>query len=251
MTNRTDVATTEGTEVATAPKAEQVDIGKIMALAEAGIDPDAVGKLVDLYERVHAIQSEQGFNMAMHAVQQHMDANPVPLRGEVVITAGVKAPYALLEDIQRGLAPVCARHGFSYSFDTEVDGKAFTVITRVSHIMGVTRETRTTLPLDTSGSKNATQGVGSTESYGMRYGLIKAFGLARYLLDDDAAGPEAPVITDTQLADLVSLMQEVFGTEKFQERKAKFIGHIGCELGEIRADRYADVIRELEGARVQ
>lgn len=174
-----------------------VDMSRLMSLAESGVDPDTIGKMVDLYERVHGIQAEQAFNQAMLAIQTHMDGHPVPTRGQVVVNkAGTTKPYPFLEDIQRALAPVCAQHGMSYSFDTRADGKGFTIVTRVSHVMGVTRETHTTLPLDESGSKNKVQGVGSTESYGMRYGLIKAFGLARYLHDDDGSGSGGSAPTD-------------------------------------------------------
>lgn len=205
-----------------------VDMARIMGLAENGIDPDTIGKMVDLYERVHGIQAEQAFNQAMLAIQTHMDAHPIPARGQVTVDKkGTTKPYPFLEDIQRSLAPVCAQHGMSYSFDTRADGKGFTVITRVSHVMGVTRETHTTLPLDESGSKNRVQGVGSTESYGMRYGLIKAFGLARYLHDDDGiGGVRNPTerVTEKQVEELKELAGDMSA-----DRIAKLLGIFGAE----------------------
>lgn len=216
-----------GTAVAERPTEEvsvpagPVDMGRIMSMAESGVDPDTVGKMVDLYERVHAIQAEQAFNQAMLAIQIHMDEHPVPARGKVVVNnSGTTKPYVFLEDMQRALAPVCAEHGVSYSFDTRADGKGFTVITRVSHVMGVTRETHTTLPLDTSGSKNQVQGVGSTESYGMRYGLIKAFGLARYLHDDDGAGTGE--VVESAVVDELKKMAEGLSSTRVSKLLALF-----------------------------
>ena len=262
MTNpQLDLASQEiggpGTKVAEAPEREvsvpasnkPVDLGSILELAKSGVDPETVGKMVDLYERVHAIQAEQAFNESMAVLQEYMDAHPIPSRGRNKVTkAGATVPYPYLEDIQRGLRLPCRANGFSYTFDTETSGKAFVVVTRVHHVMGLTRETRTTLPLDESGSKNQVQGVGSTESYGMRYGLLKAFGLTRYLHDDDGGGGpgEAPAtISDEQEATLKEWQSKL--TDSRRKRFSDdYMGSRGwTSLSEIPASEYDTVLADI------
>lgn len=256
MSESTQVATRRPSEVGTygqdAPM-QLPDMGPLMELAiEKGVEGvEVLERLTALMERQMDRQAEQALNQAMLAVQRHLDEHPIPARGQVVVSkTGTKKPYPLLEDVQRALAPVCAEHGLSYSFDTEATGKGFTVITRVAHVMGATRETRTTLPLDQSGSKNDVQGVGSTESYGMRYGLIKAFGLARYLHDDDGAGtgrvvdPETEKLTDRQVADLEALAEEV-GADV-----SKFCTYLRVDsLGDLPASRMKEATDALEAKR--
>lgn len=193
-----------------------VDMARIVSLAERGVDPDTIGKMVDLYERVHNIQAKQAFNEAMLAIQKHMDTTRVPATGRNKVTKnGTTVPYHTLTDIQRVLNPVCAGHGISYGFDTETASKAFVLTLNIRHTMGHAEKVRTTVPLDESGSKNAIQGVGSSESYGMRYGLIKGFGLSRYLHDNDGAdgGPaeddDVETVTEEQAANLQALWDEV------------------------------------------
>ena len=68
------------------------------------------------------------------------------------------------------------------------------------------------LPLDTSGSKNAVQAVGSSTSYGKRYTASALLNLTSRLPDDRdddgrAAGASA-TITDEQRAELQALIDE-------------------------------------------
>lgn len=246
MSESTEVSTMPTGDVS--PPAGEPDMGHLMELAvEKGMEGvEVLERLVALKERMMDRQANQEFNRALLAVQQHLDQNPIPIRGQVTVSKnGTKRPYPFLEDIQRALAPVCAEHGLSYSFDTEAAGNGFTVITRVSHVSGATRETRTTLPLDRSGSKNETQGVGSTESYGMRYGLIKAFGLTRYLNDDDGGG-DVETVSDEQLSSLTALYDEVKG----KVREDAFLSYFGIgSLEEMPAASYKEACDMLERKR--
>lgn len=244
-----------GTQMARAEEvtvpAGPVDMARIVALAESGVDPDTIGRMVDLYERVHGIQAKQAFNEAMANVRAYMDAHPVKARGRNKVTKnGTTVPYVLLEDIQRTLAPPCTDNGLRYSFDTEPSSHGVVVLVHVHHIMGHSETTRTApLPIDTSGSKNATQGVGSTESYGMRYGLIKAFGLVRYLHDDDGGGgadPDPDTVDDDQLANLQAVWDEV----KANVDEKAFLAYYDIEnLAAMPAARYAEALGQLQRRR--
>jgi len=229
-----------------------VDLARVMQLAERGVDPDTVGKMVDLYEKVHGIQAKQEFNRAMLAIQKHMATHRVPMRGIVVVSKqGVTKPYALLEDIQRVLNPVCFDNGISYGFDTEATGKAFLVTMTIRHVTGHSEDVRTTLPLDDSGSKNMVQGVGSTESYGMRYCAIKGFALPRFMLDDDGVGTptepkEVEPVNEEQLANLSAVWDEVVA----QVDEPAFFRYFECEkLADMPASSYDEALGMLERKR--
>lgn len=93
-------------------------------------------------------------------------AAPNQVQGEVI----QDTPYALWEDINEGIKPVLARHGFGLSFKPGVapDGRV-TVTAILMHREGHREEATMILQHDSTGSKNAVQAIGSSTSYGKRY----------------------------------------------------------------------------------
>jgi ERF superfamily len=96
--------------------------------------------------------------------------------------------YALLDDIEGVLDPICRTNGIvkEYSSKTDAKGWACQVLT-VRHVSGHKEVYESPyMPLDTTGSKNNNQGAGSTAKYGRRYALIGAFNI--FHVDDDTDG---------------------------------------------------------------
>src|SRR3546814_10944018 len=77
--------------------------------------------------------------------------------------------YALWEDIIEAIRDLLSEHGFALSFRTGRENDQITVTGILSHRDGHSEETTIFLPLDTTGAKNAVQGVGSSPRYGKRY----------------------------------------------------------------------------------
>lgn len=126
-------------------------------------DLSKLEKMMDMQERVMDKQAEQAFAASMAAMQSEM-----PRVFE--LAQGHNLTYARLEDINDTIRPVLEKHGFCVTFATHQDDmKAVKVTAICSHKLGAKQETSLILPLDTSGSKNAVQAVGSTVSYGKRY----------------------------------------------------------------------------------
>ena len=126
-------------------------------------DLSKLEKMMDMQERVLDKQAEQAFAASMAAMQSEM-----PRVFE--LAQGHNLTYARLEDINDTIRPVLEKHGFCVTFATNQDDlKAVKVTAICSHKLGAKQETSLILPLDTSGSKNAVQAVGSTVSYGKRY----------------------------------------------------------------------------------
>ena len=120
-------------------------------------------KMLDMQERVLDKHAEKAFAASMASMQSEM-----PRVFE--LAQGHNLTYARLEDINDTIRPVLEKHGFCVTFSTTQDDlKAVKVTAICSHKLGAKQETSLILPLDTSGSKNAVQAVGSTVSYGKRY----------------------------------------------------------------------------------
>ena len=168
----------------------EVKLTPIMQMMETAVargDIEVVTKLMDLQERAEAAQARREFDAAFAAVKAKVG----------IIRKTGKANYGLyadLADIARALDPAIAEHGLSYRFRSARVGNELVMTCVVCHRAGHYEENSLPSPLDTSGSKNPVQAVGSTSTYLQRYTLIQAFGLASSvngdIHDDDGAAAD-------------------------------------------------------------
>ena len=169
----------------------EVKLTPIMQMMETAVargDIEVVTKLMDLQERAEAAQARREFDAAFAAVKAKVG----------IIRKTGKANYGLyadLADIARALDPAIAEHGLSYRFRSARVGNELVMTCVVCHRAGHYEENSLPSPLDTSGSKNPVQAVGSTSTYLQRYTLMQAFGLATSvnggeIHDDDGAGAD-------------------------------------------------------------
>ena len=169
----------------------EVKLTPIMQMMETAVargDIEVVTKLMDLQERAEANQARREFDAAFAAVKAKVG----------IIRKTGKANYGLyadLADIARALDPAIAEHGLSYRFRSARVGNELIMTCVVCHRSGHYEENSLPSPLDTSGSKNPVQAVGSTSTYLQRYTLMQAFGLATSvnggeIHDDDGAGAD-------------------------------------------------------------
>ena len=93
--------------------------------------------------------------------------------------------YAKWEDIQEAILPVTSKFGFAVTHKTRVEADRVIVTCIVRHRDGHQDQTELPLPLDTSGSKNNVQAVGSSVSYGKRYTASALLGIRVDGDDDD------------------------------------------------------------------
>jgi hypothetical protein len=146
------------------------ETGAIMAMIErVAMSPDAdiekLERMLQMQERVLDRNAKQAFTADLAAMQAEL-----PLVGKAG-RGHNQAKYAKLEDINEAIRPTLQKYGFAVTFRTTQSDKSVTITARLSHKMGFSEETDLTLPLDTSGSKNAVQAVGSTVSYAKRYAI--------------------------------------------------------------------------------
>lgn len=157
-------------------------------------------KLLDMQERVLNRNAKQAFMADLAMMQSELPR--VAENGK-----SNNGKYALLEDINDTVRPSLQKYGFAVSFRIKQDDPKLLSVTGIlAHRQGHSEETSMVLPLDTSGSKNATQAVGSTVSYGKRYVICALLNIST---GDDTNGippepkqPASPVkqkITDKRL----------------------------------------------------
>lgn len=179
---------------------------------EKGFDADQLGKLVDMHERIEAMNAKRAYQESMTACQQELQT--------IVKTAAnthTKSSYAELGNLIHQIKPIYTRHGFSFSFSQmgiapPKDGW-MRIVCDVMHNRGHREQKWLDLPIDGAGAKggatamNAVQGVGSTFTYGQRYLTMKIFNLSLSNEDLDGNLPE-PALNDEQRRMIEKLLLE-------------------------------------------
>ncbi|HAB02474.1 MAG TPA: single-stranded DNA-binding protein [Pseudomonas sp.] len=177
----------------------QADSSILAVISRAATDPtcdiDKLERLMAMHERMQAREAEAEFNAAMAAMQS--DIPSIAERGAIVVNGQKRSDYATFEDINDVIKPIMQAHGFAITFKVENTPGGLTVTGILMHRAGHRESTTMLLPLDTSGSKNAVQAVGSSTSYGKRYVMSALLNLTTRGEDDDghAAVPTANVTT--------------------------------------------------------
>lgn len=174
---------------------EQATILQVIqrAAADPACDIDKMERLMAMHERMQARDAEAIFNAAMAAMQS--DIPSIAERGAIVVNGQKRSDYATFEDINDVIKPIMQAHGFAITFKVENVQAGLSVTGILMHRAGHRESTTMLLPLDTSGSKNAVQAVGSSTSYGKRYVMSALLNLTTRGEDDDghAAVPTANV----------------------------------------------------------
>ena len=213
------------------------------------VSPEKLERLLAIQERVMAKRAEDEFNAAMSAAQAEM--------GTVSTDATnpqTHSRYATYGKLDKALRPIYTRHGFALSFSEGETEKAehVRVICYVTHRGGYTRMYHRDMPADGKGAKGGdvmtkTHASGAAQSYGMRYLLKGIFNVAVGEEDDDGNLSRGPVITDTQVADLEALMEEI-GIVGERRQRALKVWKVDA-LEQILAKDYAGVVRSVESKR--
>ncbi len=179
----------------------------IAVIERAALDPkvdiDKMERLLLMQERIMAVQAKAEYSGAKADAMAVMP--PIPRRGK----GHNDKPYALLADITGITRPVLSTHGLSLGFDVRVDGTQIIVTAKLTHRNGHEETTSLPLPFDNSGSKNAVQAIGSSQTYGQRYTAQALLGLSlgEDSEDDGGAGGAGPTVSPEQFAILRDLIE--------------------------------------------
>lgn len=182
----------------------------INVIERASSNPDfdaaKLEKLLAMYERIMARNAEMAFNAAFAEMQSEMPV--ITENGQIKVGNEVRSRYALFEDINDTVKPILKAHGFAITFKTKTTENGITVTAILMHKDGHREDTEMTLQADTSGSKNAVQGVGSSVSYAKRYGLTALLNITTRGEDDDGQAGGAKTITQDQVLELQKIITD-------------------------------------------
>ncbi len=202
--------------------------------SDPNVDVSKLERLIAMNERAQERLAKESFNTAFVAMATEIPE--ITERGQIKNKEGqVQSQYARFEDIQKVVKPILQRHGFSLSFRSEFpDKKTVKVIGVLSHHAGHARESEFMSEADTSGSKNAIQGLGSAVSYGRRYTAIDLLNITSRGKDDDGQGtdklnqPPAPAGFDEWLINMEGVAANgLSALEKaFADSKREFREHV-------------------------
>lgn len=171
------------------------------AARDPSVDIEKLERLFALKERMDAQEAKKAFIESKITMRAQLPE--ITMKGLIRIPDKNKpghflqeTPFARFEDIHEAVMPVLTAHGFDLAFRNGLapDGKV-RVTTILSHRDGHEESTDFDLPHDGSGSKNAVQAVGSSTSYGKRYGVLSILNIKVAGEDDDAtsAVPETVI----------------------------------------------------------
>lgn len=191
-----------------APEASAIIAVIERAALNPSVDIDKMERLLQMQERIMDRNARAAYAAALAQMQPELPI--IAERGGIKDRSGsVQSRYALWEDVVGIITPILSKYGFALSFRTGNDGDKVSVTGVLSHRDGHSESTSLTLPVDTSGSKNAVQSVGSSTSYGKRYTTAALLNLRTGETDDDGRAGGYQRIDASQVADLRALIQEV------------------------------------------
>lgn len=210
----------------------------LLAQAVQSGNLEMAAKMMDLQDRWDTRERRQLFDEALTKAKGKL---PVIVKDKEVRFGTTHYRHATLGNIAAVVTPILSEHGLKYTWKTDtvsVPGMV-TVICKVSGF-GHTEENSLSGPLDTSGSKNAIQQMGSTVTYLERYTLMAALGLSSAEDNDDRSSSPAVPLSDAQAAEITRMIS-ASGADI-----DRFLKWLEVEsISDIPADRYSDAIGRL------
>jgi len=198
----------------------QYDDAIIKAAADPRMNVAKFEKLVALKEHMDDREARIAYddNLALlQAELPEIDRNgrlvirkKDPKTGERTGPIEQSTAYPKWEDIVDVLRPILRKYLFSLSFRTGLAPDGRITVNGILARSGHREETTITLQHDATGSKNAVQAVGSTNSYGKRYVAFLLLNIVTRGEDDDG-GPRRepqPTLSPEQHAELIKLAEE-------------------------------------------
>lgn len=183
------------------------------------VDVAKLRELVELHKDMERHAAEREFKAAMARLQAKMPR--ITRRGVIMgRDREVRSRFAPIEDLDAVIRPLLAEEGFSVDWNTEDKADKMTVVGRASHRQGHSETRQLTLVRSTPPGASATQGDGSTLSYGKRQVLKMLFNIVEENEDNDGAGDDG-LISAEQALEIDNLIA------KTRSDRVKFCEHFG------------------------
>ena len=229
---------TETAEMAVMERGPLTPLALIQSALDKGLNPERLGKLLDLQERWESLRAREEYGRALAAFQR--ECPQVPKTRPVLQKNGdLRYKYAALEDVVKAAGPVMAAHGIAATFSQDMTDRD--VITTVRVQVGSHAEDKRFVSprpnFEAAGAIGQTvpQAYGATLTYYRRYALCAALGIVVCGEDSDAA------------ADGVGL-QAGLSEDQVRELKSR-IAAKGIDLGRFLSLANVPTLDEITQAR--
>jgi hypothetical protein len=185
-------------------------------------------ELVALATQIEERNAAREFNQALKDFQR--DCPPLKKnRTSKITTKGggsFSYSYAELDVMESHIKPHLEKHGFSYTFDTDVDDKGImlTNVCTLLHENGHSRQSRFKLPIANDSAASPQQKVGIADTYAKRRALAAVLGLN--ITDKEAPDEdvdEGDPITEQQA---IALLELVAQAAKGRKDEKEFLGKV-------------------------
>lgn len=161
----------------------------IQALIAQAIDKrvpvDTMEKLLAMRRELKAEWSREQYHVALSAFQAEA---PVIKKNKIVMNKDGKTEryrYATIDSIITQLKKLIEKHGFNYSVDAKIEGRAVEATCIVTHKFGHSERSSFTVPIDPDAYMNEAQKYASALTFAKRYAFSDAFGVLTGDQDDD------------------------------------------------------------------
>jgi hypothetical protein len=220
---------------------------------EKNVPVESLERLFGLYERMAARDAAREFNEALAAFQQVCPAIKKAKTAKVARRDGgeFSYTYADLPEIKHTVDPILAKHGLSYSWDSDADAKGLMKITcTLRHINGHSVSSSMTLPVENAAAMSPQQKFGAAMTYGQRRTLANVLGIT---IEDESpevsAAADPRPINEDQVVVLADLVKESGAN------LSRFLKHFGItKLDELRATEYqraVDTLNDVKAKRAE
>ena len=233
----------------TAPHSPVMPSGTPLQMLNAaisqGMNPDILGRLMDLQEKWEAGQARKAFLAAKAAFKAEA---PKIIKDKDNKQYGSK--YASIDNVVNSVNTALSKHGLdaSWTFEQSTDGNAVTVTCILSHADGHSEKASLTDVRDKSGAKNQLQQLKSTITYLKiaTYEAVTGVASREGNVDDDGNGSGAPdaYITDDQANTILGMLSETGTSAK------SFCNHFGIDgVALLPAKKFKEAFQALNARR--
>lgn len=224
------------------------------AATNPDVDIDKMERLLEMHERVVSRNGRVAYFAALSEMQPNLPV--ISRKGVISVPAkdgktGHETPYALWEDVNEAIRPLLAAHGFALSFRVKKEADRVEVTGVLSHRQGHAEETMLSLPMDTTGSKNNVQAIGSSVSYGKRYTAFALLNITSRGEDDDGKAAGAPGLSGAggKALDQIAQLSDMTACSEWHAEHAEGLKAILTPRDLSTVERaFAAKRRELRGA---
>lgn len=225
-------------------------------IMDPSVPIDRLEKMMAMSDKMRMDRARDSFTLAMSQMQPNLPT--IDQNGCITITDKddkdkpadqrriiQSTKFAKWEDINETIRPVLGEFGFALTFKAIREGDRVVITGILRHRDGHQEVTDLPLALDTTGSKNNVQAVGSTISYGKRYTagmLLNITSRAKPDADDDGNAACGPSYLDEE--QVQTLRDKI---ELTKSNTKAFLDLAGAEsLEKIHVDKYDMLTKKLE-----